>query len=99
MTETKRSLWCENAQLPAFAPLETDLRTDVLIMGGGDHRTGKQGGWREMTDFASIHYPRARIRCRWAKQDCMMLDGVPYIGRYSPGTPELYVLTGFNKWA
>jgi hypothetical protein len=28
----------------------------------------------------------------------MTLDGIPYIGRYSPGTPDLYVATGFNKW-
>ena len=28
----------------------------------------------------------------------MTLDGVPYIGRYSKATPNLYVATGFNKW-
>ena len=28
----------------------------------------------------------------------MSLDGVPYIGRYSKNTPDLYVATGFNKW-
>ena len=28
----------------------------------------------------------------------MTLDGIPYIGQYSKGTPELYVATGFNKW-
>ena len=72
---------------------------NLLLLGGGDHRTGKRGGgWRELADFARIHYPQARIRCRWATQDCMTLDGVPYIGQYSPRTPDLYVLTGFNKW-
>ena len=28
----------------------------------------------------------------------MTLDGVPYIGLYSKGTPDFYVTTGFNKW-
>ena len=28
----------------------------------------------------------------------MTLDGIPYIGRYSKATPDLYVATGFNKW-
>ena len=71
----------------------------LLLLGGGDHRTGKQGGgWRELTDFARAHYPQARIAGRWATQDCMTLDGVPYIGQYSRNTPDLYVLTGFNKW-
>ena len=44
------------------------------------------------------HYPRAHIRYRWAAQDCMTLDGVPYIGPYSARTENLYVATGFNKW-
>ena len=35
MKETVCSLWCENVQLPSFAPLRSDLRTDVLIVGGG----------------------------------------------------------------
>lgn len=28
----------------------------------------------------------------------MTLDGVPYIGRYSPHTPDLFVAAGFNEW-
>ncbi len=28
----------------------------------------------------------------------MSLDSIPYIGRYSKNTPDMYVATGFNKW-
>ena len=71
----------------------------LLLLGGGDHRTGKRGGgWRELLDFAHVHYPQARAVCRWVTQDCMTLDGIPYVGQYAPKTPDLYVLTGFNKW-
>ena len=71
----------------------------VLILGGGGHRTGKQGGnWQELEQFAGDHFPDAVITHRWATQDCMTLDGIPYIGRYSARTPNLYVATGFNKW-
>ena len=28
----------------------------------------------------------------------MSLDGLPYIGRYSPSLPNVYVATGFNEW-
>ncbi len=28
----------------------------------------------------------------------MTIDGIPYIGRYSDDTPNIYVATGFNKW-
>lgn len=72
---------------------------NLLLLGGGGHRTGKDGGgWRELEDFAWAHYPKAKERCRWAAQDCMTLDAMPYIGRYSKGTPNLYAATGFNKW-
>ena len=70
-----------------------------LLLGGGGHRTGKQGGnWAELEHFAKQYYPEAPIRYRWATQDCMTLDEIPYIGPYSKHTPNLYVATGFNKW-
>ena len=70
-----------------------------LILGGGGHRTGKQSGsWQELEAFAKKYYPEAGITHRWATQDCMSLDGMPYIGQYSARTPNLYVATGFSKW-
>ncbi len=72
---------------------------EYLLLGGGSHRTGKQGGgYNELEDFVKKHYPNAKITHRWATQDCMTLDGVPYIGQYSLGADNLYVATGFNKW-
>lgn len=72
---------------------------DLLLLGGGTHRTGRSGGsFKELEDFTKRCYPDASIEYRWATQDCMTLDGIPYIGRYSPNTPDLYVATGFNKW-
>ncbi len=72
---------------------------EYLLLGGGSHRTGKKGGnWRELEAYAKKHYPDAKEVARWATQDCMSLDSVPYIGRYSKRTPNLFVATGFNKW-
>lgn len=72
---------------------------NYLLLGGGGHRTGKPGGgWRELSDFAYRHFPDLKEEYRWATQDCMTLDGIPYIGRYSANTPDFYVATGFNKW-
>ena len=71
----------------------------LLLIGGGGHRTGKKGGgWEELEKTVQKYYPKAKEVCRWATQDCMTLDGMPYIGRYSRRTPDLYVATGFNKW-
>ena len=72
---------------------------ELLLLGGGDHRTGKFGGnWQELREFARRHYPQAEERYHWATQDCMPLDGVPYIGPYSARTRGLFVATGFQKW-
>lgn len=72
---------------------------DLLLLGGGSHRTGKQGGnWRELRDFAGHYYPQAVQRYAWATQDCMTLDRVPYIGLYAKHMPDCFVATGFNKW-
>lgn len=72
---------------------------NYLFIGGGDHRTGKQGGcWKELRDFAKRYYPNAEEKYHWATQDCITLDSVPYIGNYSKNTPDFYVATGFNKW-
>ncbi len=72
---------------------------DLLLLGGGGHRTGtKGGGWQPLREFARSHYPHCREVYHWATQDCMTLDGVPYIGPYSAQTQGLYVATGFNKW-
>lgn len=70
-----------------------------LLVGGGSHRTGKVGsGWQTLTSFARKYYPDAKEAARWAAQDCMSLDKMPYIGAYSHRTSGLYVATGFNKW-
>jgi glycine/D-amino acid oxidase-like deaminating enzyme len=72
---------------------------DLLLLGGGGHRTGKSGGnWDELRQFAREQYPRATERYFWAAQDCMSLDHIPYIGRYSKNTADLYTASGFNKW-
>lgn len=72
---------------------------NLLLIGGGSHRTGKRSdGWQTLRKFAELHYPQAKEAGAWATQDCMSLDGIPYIGQYSPKTPDLYVASGFNKW-
>ena len=72
---------------------------DTLLLGGGGHRTGKPGGgWRELEEKSKEFYPKSKIVRRWAAQDCMTLDDIPYIGQYSRTTTNLFVATGFNKW-
>ena len=70
-----------------------------LLIGCGNHIPGKENeDFSNIALFLKKHIPDAREVCRWVNQDCVTLDGVPYIGRYSPATPDIYVATGFNAW-
>ena len=72
---------------------------DQLIVCGSGHRTGKKSNaWNGIEQFASAYFPHIHREYRWAAQDCMSLDGMPYIGRYSDIVPNIYVASGFNKW-
>ncbi len=79
---------------------------DLLLLGGGSHRTGvhpteKTGsgcGYEMLRNRAQDMYPGCSEVCQWSAQDCMTLDGLPYIGRFSRRRPNWYVATGFGKW-
>lgn len=77
----------------------------MILLGGGSGRPGKvDSSWQQLQEQAKLLYPGWETRYRWAAQDCMTLDGMPYIGPYY-GKPEpgekhhgLWTATGFNKW-
>jgi glycine/D-amino acid oxidase-like deaminating enzyme/nitrite reductase/ring-hydroxylating ferredoxin subunit len=74
---------------------------NYLLLGSGSHRAGKQNpedAYVKIMEAASKWYPGSKIKYAWSNQDCMTPDKVPYIGRYSASTPNIYVATGFNKW-
>ena len=96
----------ENAPLPRGmwadgAGKGVSLRSfdGYLLLGGGTHRTGTGGGgYGVLEEFAAARYPGAKIAARFAAQDCMTLDGMPYIGAYAEGLENVYAATGFGKW-
>lgn len=72
-----------------------------LLLGGGGHRTGdnRQGGkYGLLRQAAHRYWPECRVAAAWSAQDCMPMDGVPYIGRYAESRPDWLVATGFQKW-
>lgn len=96
----------------ANAPLVTGMYIDenkrgisfreaegLLLVGGESHRTGKcENGMERLKERVKQFAPESAIVAEWGNQDCMSLDGMPYIGRYSSSTPDLFVATGYNKW-
>lgn len=73
----------------------------LLLFGGGKHRTGENrmgGKYEQLRQKASALWPQCREVAYWSAQDCMTLDGIPYIGAYAEDTSDWYVATGFGKW-
>lgn len=74
---------------------------DLLLFGGIKQRTGKNemgGSYDKLRKAAKELYPESEEKYHWSAQDCMTMDGIPYIGRYSDEALNIYVATGFNKW-
>lgn len=74
---------------------------NLLLIGGFGHRCGenlKGTCYENLRMAAKQYFPKSKETAYWSAQDCMTLDGVPYIGKYSVTTPHLYVATGFQKW-
>lgn len=74
---------------------------ETLLLGGGVYRTGESNGekyYGELRRRADFLWPGCAETAVWSAQDCRTIDGVPYIGIFSPTRPNWYVATGFNKW-
>ena len=74
---------------------------NYLILGGGGHHTGIKEpgmGYESIRQKARKMFPNGKEITHWSAQDCITLDGVPYIGRFSSGKEHIYVATGFGKW-
>ena len=73
----------------------------LLLFGGAGTRTGKNregGNFEQLMQSAKVFYPACKAVYRWAAQDCMPHDQIPYIGLLSEKWPGVYVATGFQKW-
>ena len=74
---------------------------DYLLLGGASHRTGVHKcneAYEYLERRAKAYYPDCRVEAKWSAQDCMPHDGIPFIGKYSLFTPNIYVITGLQKW-
>ncbi len=73
----------------------------TLLLGGGSHRTGENsagGKYDMLRRQAKYLWPESFETAHWSAQDCIPMDGVPYIGRFAESRPNWYVATGFQKW-
>lgn len=77
-------------------------RGELIIVGGEHHKTGQGEDtikhYEALVDFANETFTVENIPYRWSTQDCMTLDGLPYVGHFTSNTPNMYIATGYGKW-
>jgi glycine/D-amino acid oxidase-like deaminating enzyme/nitrite reductase/ring-hydroxylating ferredoxin subunit len=73
-----------------------------LIIGGEHYRPGArvdvESRYQRLAGWARNHFQMTSVSHRWSAHDLTTIDRLPYVGRYSPGTANLWVATGFGLW-
>ena len=76
---------------------------DYLIVVGNNHKTGEKICTKERYEILSeiakeIIGDDIKVEYYWNTEDCIGLDKIPYIGKYSNLINNMYVATGYRKW-
>lgn len=75
---------------------------DVLIVGGASHPVGRRKtpsqAVAELAQWTEQHYPGAVQTHSWSAQDYAPVGNLPYVGPILPGSENVLIATGFDKW-
>jgi glycine/D-amino acid oxidase-like deaminating enzyme/nitrite reductase/ring-hydroxylating ferredoxin subunit len=74
---------------------------ELVLIGGEGHKPGTgdpAASYRRLEDWARRHFDVESVAYRWASQDYMPADGMPYVGRLWPFSDRVLTATGFRKW-
>jgi glycine/D-amino acid oxidase-like deaminating enzyme/nitrite reductase/ring-hydroxylating ferredoxin subunit len=72
-----------------------------LLVGGQSHRTGIGGEterYRKVEEWARERFEVLAVEYRWATQDHIPNDKLPFIGRAGPRNDRVLTATGLRKW-
>ncbi|AOT70317.1 FAD-dependent oxidoreductase [Geosporobacter ferrireducens] len=92
-----------NAEQPTRSLRSLPYEGGELVMFIGDHHKTGQGEntlqhYLNLKHFAQEIYTVEDIPYRWSTQDCITMDGLPYVGRLTADKHNLFIATGFQKW-
>ena len=102
-----RSAWrAEGMYISADEPMRS-LRThphgdgELVLVGGESHKPGTGDparSYARLEAFAREQLDTQEVAYRWATQDYVPADGMPYVGRLWPFSDRVLTATGFRKW-
>lgn len=73
-----------------------------IIAVGPEYKTGVpedlSQSFADLEVFLHENFSIGQPAYRWTNEDFRSMDGMPFVGRASTSTPQLYVATGFDAW-
>lgn len=76
---------------------EAHTDSDVLIVGGADHKTGQEDDemqhFAQLEAWARLRFPVGDVLTQWSGQVLEPVDHVAFIGK-NPGDDHVYIVTG-----
>lgn len=101
--DTKKPLF-NGMYISAEEPIISFRTADnLLLVGGSGHKTGNTNidldkSYLNLENYIKGFYPDAEVKYKWTTEDCISLDKIPYIGKFSKLFDNIYVATGYKKW-
>ncbi|WP_123538580.1 FAD-dependent oxidoreductase [Halosimplex salinum] len=87
---------------PYFSVRSHAGEDSLVLIGGQNHRTGHADStadrYRALEAQARERFDVESIEYRWATQDYVSVDKVPFVGEAAPHLSDVYVATGFGGW-
>ncbi|TAA72833.1 FAD-dependent oxidoreductase [Planococcus salinarum] len=92
-----------NAGQPARSLRSIQADGKKLVLAGGyghpvGHNQNTEENYNQLYQFMDQVFGVEQVPYRWSSQDPGTLDQIPYIGKYSTETENVFVATGYRKW-
>jgi glycine/D-amino acid oxidase-like deaminating enzyme/nitrite reductase/ring-hydroxylating ferredoxin subunit len=79
----------------------TNKRKEIVIVGGESHKLGTEDEimhYKKLEENTKNKLSHKKTEYFWSTHDNITIDRVPYIGRISSKSNNIFVATGFGKW-
>jgi glycine/D-amino acid oxidase-like deaminating enzyme/nitrite reductase/ring-hydroxylating ferredoxin subunit len=99
MPRSQRALWWDTGDPYHYVRLYADGDSDLLIVGGEDHKTGHHDDaaarFRRLEEWARARFTQAgEVEHRWSGQVVEPFDGLAFIGKNPRDADNVYIATG-----